>query len=51
MKRGKILDADSLKLSDEYRCVLRAKIQHVPRQESAAIRRVAVKYTGYRDGN
>ena len=42
MKRGKILDADRLKLNNEYRCVSRAEFQHVPRQEIAAIRRVVV---------
>jgi len=50
MKRGKILDADSafggLRLNDKYRCVLRAKFQHVPRQEIAAIRRVVVSDAG-----
>jgi len=32
MKRYKILDADKLKLIDEYRVVFRKKIQIVPRQ-------------------
>ena len=46
MKRGKMLDAYTLKLSDEYRCVLRAMIQDVPRQEIDAILRVVVRYAG-----
>ena len=45
-KRGKILDADRLTLSDERRCVLRTKLQCVPRQETAAIRRVIVGDAG-----
>jgi len=46
MDRGKMLDADRLKPSDEYCCVLRVKLQHVPRQEIAAIRRVLLSDAG-----
>ncbi len=46
MKRGKILDANRLKLSDEYRCALRAKLKHVSRQEITTIRRVLVSDAG-----
>ena len=37
MKRDKMLDAEELKLSDEYRAVFRAKIQLILRQQIATI--------------
>jgi len=46
MKRGKVLDAEVLKLGDEYRTVLSARVQRVLRQEIAAIRRGLVRNPG-----
>ena len=46
MKRGKLLDADTLKLIDEYRVVFRKNVQRALRQEIAAIRRVLVRSSG-----
>jgi len=47
MKRGKILDADELKVLDEYRVVFGEKLQLGLRQEIAAIRRGLVRNSGY----
>ena len=46
MKRGKILDADKLKLLDQYRVVFGEKIQLALRQEIAAMRRDLVRNPG-----
>ena len=41
-----MLDAGGLKLNDEYRIVLRVKIQHAPHRQIAAIRRIVVSDAG-----
>jgi len=46
MKRGKMLDADKLKVLDQYRVVFGEKIQLALRQEIAAIRRDPVRSPG-----
>ena len=51
MKRSRILDADKLKLSDEYSIVFRTNIQRALCQEVAAIRRALVRNPGQTSSN